>query len=117
TARLAEEFNAGPDTLARVAAAFRDVRERAPDLFVPVAGTLAAAFGVQAVSGGADAAAVHAALGEWALDAEGEPLERMRRDCQRFQDAMTRGVLRLQAGDPAQCTETLLALQRFNFLQ
>ncbi|MCW5576603.1 MAG: EAL domain-containing protein [Burkholderiales bacterium] len=117
TARLAEEFNAGPDVLGRVAAAFREVRERAPDLFVPVAGTLAAAFETQAVSGSTDAATVHAALGEWALDAEGEPLERMRRDCQRFQDAMTRGVLRLYGGDAAQCTETLLALQRFNFLQ
>ena len=115
TARLAEEFSAGPDTLIRVAAAFREVRDRAPDLFVPVAGTLASAFAAQAVSGGADAATVHAALGEWALDAEGEPLERMRRDCQRFQDAMTRGVLRLYSGD--ECTETLLALQRFNFLQ
>jgi diguanylate cyclase (GGDEF)-like protein len=115
TARLAEEFGAGPDTLIRVAAAFREVRDRAPDLFVPVAGTLASAFAAQAVSGGADAASVHAALGEWALDAEGEPLERMRRDCQRFQDAMTRGVLRLYSGE--ECTETLLALQRFNFLQ
>ncbi|MDP2398714.1 MAG: phosphodiesterase [Burkholderiales bacterium] len=117
TARLAEEFSVGPDTLNRVAAAFREVRDRAPDLFVPVAGTLAAAFDAQAVAGGAGAAAVHAALGEWALDAEGEPLERMRRDCQRFQDAMTRGVLRLYADSAAECTETLLALQRFNFLQ
>jgi diguanylate cyclase len=117
TARLAEEFNAGPEALGRVAAAFLDVRDRAPDLFVPVAGTLAAAFATQALSGNPDVATVYAALGEWALDAEGEPLERMRRDCQRFQDAMTRGVLRLYAGDPAQCTETLLALQRFNFLQ
>lgn len=117
TARLAEEFNAGPDTLHRVASAFREVRDRAPDLFVPVAGTLAEAFAAQAVSGGADLAAVHGALGEWALDAEEEPLERMRRDCQRFQDAMTRGVLRLHADSADECTETLLALQRFNFLQ
>jgi diguanylate cyclase (GGDEF)-like protein len=117
TARLAEEFNVGPETLHRVASAFREVRDRAPDLFVPVAGALAAAFAAQAVSGGADVAAVHAALGEWALDAEEEPLERMRRDCQRFQDAMTRGVLRLHAGSADECTETLLALQRFNFLQ
>lgn len=117
TARLAEEFGADAESLARVAAAFRDVRDRAPDLFVPVAATLAAAFTSQAVAGGSDAKPILAALGEWALDAEGEPLERMRRDCQRFQDAMTRGVLRLQAGDEAQCAETLLALQRFNFLQ
>jgi diguanylate cyclase (GGDEF)-like protein len=117
TARLAEEFNVGPDTLHRVASAFREVRDRAPDLFVPVAGTLASAFAAQAVSGGADVAAVQGALGEWALDAEGEPLERMRRDCQRFQDAMTRGVLRLYADSGDECTETLLALQRFNFLQ
>lgn len=115
--RLAEEFGAGADTLSRVAAVFRDVGERAPDLFVPAAGALATAFTTHAVSSGTDVAVIHAALGEWALDAEGEPLERMRRDCQRFQDAMTRGVLRLQADDHEQCTESLLALQRFNFLQ
>ncbi|MBS1216876.1 MAG: hypothetical protein H6R21_9 [Proteobacteria bacterium] len=116
-ARLAEEFNAGPDTFVRVAAVFRDVQERAPDLFVPAAGALAAAFAAPAIADGQDVATIHAALGEWALDAEGEPLERMRRDCQRFQDAMTRGTLRLYAADQAQCTENLLALQRFNFLQ
>ena len=42
--RLAEEFGASPDTLARVATVFREVREQAPDLFVPAPGTLAPAF-------------------------------------------------------------------------
>ena len=42
---LAEEFSADPQTLVRVASIFRDVRERAPDLFVPGAGALATAFG------------------------------------------------------------------------
>ena len=116
-ARLAEEFGAGPDTMVRVATVFRDVSERAPDLFVPAAGTLATAFTAQAITGGSDAGIIHAALGEWALDAENEPLERMRRDCQRFQDAMTRGTMRLYSADASQCTENLLALQRFNFLQ
>lgn len=115
--RLAEEFGAGPDTLVRVATVFRDVQQRAADLFVPAAGVLAAAFTTQTISDGQDVTTIHAALGEWALDAEGEPLERMRRDCQRFQDAMTRGVLRLYVADPEQCSENLLALQRFNFLQ
>ena len=117
TARLAEEFGAGPDTLALVAAVFRDVRERAPDFFVPAAGALDTAFSGAATARGADAAPVMAALGEWALDAEGEPLERMRRDCQRFQSAMTRGALRLYATEPERCADSLLALQRFNFLQ
>ena len=115
--RLAEELNADPRTLARVASVFEAMRERAPDLFVPAAGALAPAFAHTAASGGADAEPVYAALGEWALDAEGEPIERMRRDCLRFQGAMTRGVLRLYAGDPERCTENLLALQRFIFLQ
>jgi diguanylate cyclase (GGDEF)-like protein len=57
------------------------------------------------------------ALGEWVLDAESEPIERMRRDCQRFQAAMTRGALRLYAGEPERCADILIALQRFNFLQ
>lgn len=113
TARLAEEFGAGPDTFATVASVFADVCERAPDLFVPAAGTLDAAF----AKGGTDPAPIIAALGEWALDAEGEPLERMRRDCQRFQAAMTRGALRLYATEPERCSESLIALQRFNFLQ
>src|SRR5262249_8461358 len=46
-----------------------------------------------------------------------EPIERMRRDCQRFQAAMTRGALRLHGADAERCAESLLALQRFNFLQ
>ncbi|MCW5604793.1 MAG: EAL domain-containing protein [Burkholderiales bacterium] len=115
--RLAEEFGVGDETLARVASVFAAVHERAPDLFVPAAGALAPAFERAASSGGNDTAPVHAALGEWALDAEGEPIERMRRDCLRFQNAMTRGVLRLQGGDPEQCAESLTALQRFNVLQ
>lgn len=113
TARLAEEFGAGTDTLSTVAAVFADVRERAPDLFVPAAGALDAAF----AKAGAGPAPIIAALGEWALDAEGEPLERMRRDCQRFQAAMTRGALRLYAAEPERCADSLIALQRFNFLQ
>jgi diguanylate cyclase (GGDEF)-like protein len=113
TARLAEEFGAGPDVLSLVAAVFCDVRERAPDLFVPAAGALDAAF----TRDGAAPAAIMAALGEWALDAESEPLERMRRDCQRFQAAMTRGALRLYASEAERCAESLIALQRFNFLQ
>ncbi len=115
--RLAEEFGADRQTLARVASVFGEVSARAPDLFVPAAGTLASAFKDVEASGGGDAGPVHAALGEWALDAENEPIERMRRDCLRFQNAMTRGVLRLYAGDPERCAESLLALQRFNFLQ
>jgi predicted signal transduction protein with EAL and GGDEF domain len=110
--RLAEEFSADGQCLARVAAVFREVRERAPDVFVPAAGALGTAF--DAADG---TEAIHTALGEWGLDAEGEPIERMRRDCQRFQNAMTRGVLRLHAGDAERCGEDLLALQRFNFLQ
>ena len=113
TARLAEEFGAGTDTLSTVAGVFADVRERAPDLFVPAAGALDAAF----AKAGAGPAPIMAALGEWALDAEGEPLERMRRDCQRFQAAMTRGALRLYAAEPERCADSLIALQRFNFLQ
>ena len=111
TARLAEEFGAGSETLAAVAAVFGDVRERAPDLFGPAAGALDAAF----AKGSADQ--IIAALGEWALDAEGEPIERMRRDCQRFQAAMTRGALRLYTAEPERCADSLIALQRFNFLQ
>lgn len=113
TARLAEEFGAGPDTLATVAGVFAEVRERAPDLYVPAPGALDAAF----AGGEGGPAAIIAALGEWALDAEGEPIERMRRDCQRFQTAMTRGALRLYAEEPERCAESLIALQRFNFLQ
>ncbi len=115
--RLAVEFGADPKTLACVASVFVEVRERAPDLFVPAAGGLATVFASAAGSDGADIGPFHAALGEWALDAEGEPIERMRRDCLRFQSAMTRGALRLYAGDLECCTENLLALQRFVFLQ
>jgi predicted signal transduction protein with EAL and GGDEF domain len=103
--------------MARVAEVFEQVHSRAPDLFVPAAGALAAALGQMLAGGGADPAPVHAALGEWALDAENEPIDRMRRDCLRFQGAMTRGVLRLYPADAERCAESLLALQRFNFLQ
>ena len=111
--RLAEEFAADSQTVLRVAALFRDVRDRAPDLFVPAAGALAPALDNAA----ADGDAIYAAVGEWALDAENEPVERMRRDCQRFQAALTRGAMRLYAADAEKCAENLLALQRFNFLQ
>jgi diguanylate cyclase (GGDEF)-like protein len=110
-ARLAEEFGADAATLAAVAAVYGEVRERAPDLFVPAAAALEAAFAA------ADPPGVLRALGEWALDAENEPLERMRRDCQRLQAALTRGALRLHANEAERCGEILLALQRFNFLQ
>lgn len=113
TQRLAEEFGATADTLRLVAALFRDVRERAPDLFVAAPGTLDIAF----ATAEANVSSVISALGEWALDAESEPLERIRRDCQRFQAAMTRGALRLYAGDAERCGNVLVALQRFNFLQ
>jgi predicted signal transduction protein with EAL and GGDEF domain len=113
--RLAEEFGADPQTLTRVAALFVDGRERAPDIFVPVPSGLAPVFA--GLAAGADAEAVYAALGEWALDAEGEPIERMRRDCLRFQHALTRSALRLYANDAERCTESLLALQRYTFLQ
>ena len=115
--RLAEEFGVDTRILARVASVFGEVRERAPDLFVPAAGALAPAFSRAEASAGADVEPVYAALGEWARDAEGEPIERMWRDCLRFESAMTRGALRLYAGDPAQCAENILALQRFIFLQ
>jgi predicted signal transduction protein with EAL and GGDEF domain len=115
--RLAEEFSVDSKTIARLAALFREVHERAPDLFVPAAGGIDAALSKAGTSGGADFEPVFSALGEWALDAEGEALERMRRDCLRFQSAMTRGVLRLHGGDAQQCSENILALQRFVFLQ
>jgi diguanylate cyclase (GGDEF)-like protein len=113
--RLAEEFGVDNKILARVASVYREVGERAPDLFVPAAGALAPALSHTEASAAAEA--VYAALGEWALDAEGEPVERMRRDCLRFQNAMTRGVLRLHTGDPERCAESILALQRFIVLQ
>lgn len=114
--RLAEEFGAESESMTCVAAVFKDVRERAPDLFVQAAGGLAEAFNAAAAEG-ADTRPIYVAIGEWALDAENEPIERMRRDCQRFQNAMTRGVLRLHAAEPERCAERMLALQRFNFLQ
>jgi diguanylate cyclase (GGDEF)-like protein len=113
--RLAEEFGSDARTLVRVASLFGEVRERAPDLFVPAAGTLDSALAAMAGDGNADP--VYAALGEWALDAEAEPIERMRRDCLRFQNAMARGALRLYAGNADECAQCLLALQRFAFLQ
>jgi diguanylate cyclase (GGDEF)-like protein len=113
--RLAEEFGVDSRSLTRVGALFVGVRERAPDLFVPAAGALAPTL--EAIAGGGAADPVFAALGEWALDAEAEPIERMRRDCLRFQNAMTRGALRLLAGDAEECAQSLLAVQRFNFLQ
>ena len=116
-ARLANAFSVDARSLAVVASVFGDVEERAPDLFVPAAGGLGRAFAAIRESDGRDIEPVHAALGEWALDAENEPLERMRRDCLRFQTAMTRGALRLYAQDAERLAESLLALQRFNVLQ
>ena len=113
--RLAEEFGVDNKILARVASVYREVGERAPDLFVPAAGALAPAFSNTEASAGAEP--FYAALGDWALDAEAEPIERMRRDCLRFQSAMTRGALRLYSDDPERCAENVLALQRFIFLQ
>jgi diguanylate cyclase (GGDEF)-like protein len=113
--RLAGEFGADAQVVSSVSSVFAAVRERAPDLFVPATGALAPAFDAAHASG--DAEPVYVALGEWALDAEAEPIERMRRDCLRFQGAMTRGALRLHAANPEQCVEVLIALQRFNFLQ
>jgi diguanylate cyclase len=115
--RLAEELNTDTKTIAAVAAIFEEVKEHAPDLFVPAAGGLATAFAQAVASSGDDIEPVFQALGEWALDAEGEPIEHMRRDCLRFQAAMTRGVLRLHGGNSDRCAESLLALQRFIFLQ
>ena len=115
-ARLATEFGTDSKTIHSVASIFEDVRARAPDLFVPAAGVLAAALS-RAAAAGSDSAAVYAALGDWALDAGSEPVECMRRDCLRFQSAMTRGVLRLHGGNPESCADYLLALQRFVFLQ
>lgn len=115
--RLAEEFGADASALRCVASLYEEGRQRAPDIFVPVAGGLAPAFAGAAAAGGAGVEPVYLALGEWALDAEGEPIERMRRDCLRFQSAMTRSALRLYSGDPDRCEESLLALQRFTFLQ
>ena len=117
TVHLAEEFGVDRQSLARVASLFVELRDRAPDLFVPAAGGLAPALAGMESPGGGDARPVHAALGEWALDAAAEPIERIRRDCLHFQGAMTRGALRLYAQDPAHCTEAIAALQRFIVLQ
>ena len=95
--RLAEEFGVDSKVLARVASVYREVRERA---------RRTCSFRLAARSHPRSrlprprpaSEPVYAALGEWALDAEGEPIERMRRDCLRFQSAMTRGVLRLYSG-------------------
>ncbi|MGH8649193.1 MAG: hypothetical protein ACREUP_07780, partial [Burkholderiales bacterium] len=78
--RLAEEFSVDSRTLARVVSVLNDVREQAPDLFIPAAGALDSAFARAKTPGGAEIEGIYAALGEWALDAEGEMLERMRRD-------------------------------------
>ena len=117
TARLAQEFGVDPQTIACVASLFVEVRDRAPDLFVPAPAGLAAALAGMESRGGRDARPVHAALGEWALDAAAEPVERMRRDCLNFQAAMTRGALRLHGQDQERSIEVVAALQRFNVLQ
>lgn len=114
-ARLASDINADSTTIKRVASLFEAMRERAPDLYVPAPGGIAAALSRAVL--GPDSEPVFAALCEWALDAEGEPLERMRRDCLRVQSAATRGALRLYASEPQACSDNLLALQRFIFLQ
>ncbi len=115
--RLAGEFSVDAATLHCVATVFEETRQRAPDIFVPTTAALAAAFADLAGTEDADAAPLYAALGEWALDAEGEPIERMRADCLRFQGAMTRGALRIHADNAAQCEAHLLALQRYTLLQ
>ena len=115
-ARLADDLGVDSETVVRVATLFGEVRERAPDLFVPAAGALARAL-VAASADTTGAERIFAALGEWALDAEGEPIEHMWRDCLRFQASMTRGTLRLYAAEPDRCSDGLLALQRFVFLQ
>ena len=98
--RLAEEFGVDSKTITRVASVFGEVRERAADLFVPAGGALASALAQTGSSVSPDLEPIYAALGEWALDAEGEPIERMRHDCLRFQSAMTRGALRLYGKEP-----------------
>ena len=117
TVRLAEEFGVDRQAIARVASLFVDLRDHAPDLFVPAPGSVASALAGVESAGGGDPSPVYAALGEWALDAAAEPVERIRRDCLHFQSAMTRGALRLNAQDPERCGEIIAALQRFNVLQ
>ena len=116
-ARLAGELGADGDTLTAVAALYAEAQQRAPDIFVPVSRGIAAALEKIAANPAGDAHALHTALGEWALDAEREPIERMRGDCQRFQAALTRAALRLNAEDHTRCADTLLALQRYTLLQ
>jgi len=115
-ARLAGRFGVDGQSLARVASLFADLRDHAPDVLVLGAESL-----VHALAGmetpGEGAQQVYAALGEWALDAAADPVERIRRDCLHFQAAMTRGALRLYAQDPARCAESIAALQRVVVLQ
>ncbi len=112
--RLAEDFALDDATLTRVAVLFEDSRTRAPDIFVPAPAALGDALTWLAEGGPTQA--VHTALAEWALDAEIEPIERMRRDCLRFEHALTRTALRLYADDAERCSDSLLALQRYTFL-
>ena len=94
---------------------FNEGRKRAPDIFLPAPGALDPAF--FDLNSGGEAEAVYAAIGDWALDAAEEPIERMRRDCLRFQHALTRVALRVYAGDAERTEESLLALERFTMLQ
>ena len=112
---LAAEFGADLPAFRLVAALFEAGRKRAPDTFLPAPGGLASALAAVAADG--DVQGIYAALGEWALDAEGEPLERLRRDCLRMQSALTRTALRVYADDAGRCADSLLALQRYIFLQ
>ena len=109
-ARLAAEFGADGSSLQTVAALFNEGRKRAPDIFLPAPGALDPAF--FDLNSGGEAEAVYDAIGDWALDAAEEPIERMRRDCLRFQHALTRVALRVYAGDAARTEESLLALDR-----
>jgi diguanylate cyclase (GGDEF)-like protein len=116
-ARLAGELGADRDTLAAVAALHAQAQTQAPDIFVPVSRGIGAALAALAADPAGDTQKLLEALGEWALDAEREPLERMRGDCQRFQAALTRAALRIHAADGARGADTLLALQRYTLLQ
>jgi diguanylate cyclase len=115
-ARLAGQFDVDSATIARVASLFDDVRTRAPDLYVPVASVISAAL-TKVAAAPADISPVYAALGEWALDGEGETMERMRRECLRCQSAMTRGVLRLYGADTERSAASIAALENFIYLQ
>jgi len=116
-ATLAGELGADAPTLATVAALFVEAKKNASDIFIPVPRGLAGALENLAADSGSNGGQLNTALGEWALDAEREPVERMRGDCLRFQDAMTRAALRLCAADAEQCATNLLALQRYACLQ